>query len=72
MPFKPHPTDPNKMVYTPPRYNLMWPKREWVGLTEEEVYEAWRVQGTSSADINTVKIFDVAERIQAKLKEKNS
>ena len=48
------------------------PKREWVGLTEEEVYEAWRVQGTSSADINPVKIFDVAERIEAKLKEKNT
>jgi hypothetical protein len=48
------------------------PKREWVGLTEEEVYEAWRVQGTSSADINPVKIFDVAERIEAKLKEKNA
>ena len=44
----------------------------WVGLTEEEVYEAWRVQGTSSADINPVKIFDVAERIEAKLKEKNT
>ena len=37
MPFKPHPTDPNKMVYEKPQYNLMWGKRPWVGLTEQDL-----------------------------------
>ena len=32
MPLKPHPTDPDKMVYESRKYDL--PKREWVGLTE--------------------------------------
>lgn len=67
MPFKPHPTDPNKMVYTPPRYNLMWPKREWVGLTPEEV-------GDAAYESNL--LDDYPEKfvalIEAKLKEKNT
>jgi hypothetical protein len=34
MPLKPHPTDPDKMVYTRAEYNL---PREWVGLTAYEI-----------------------------------
>ena len=34
MPFKPHPTDPDKVIYKSRKYDL--PKREWVGLTDEE------------------------------------
>ena len=33
--FKPHPTDSHKMVYESRKYEL--PKREWVGLTKEEI-----------------------------------
>ena len=40
MPVKPHPTNPDKMVYVKAEYNLPKP---WVGLTDEEqsalVYE---------------------------------
>jgi len=37
MPLKPHPTDSHKMVYESRKYKL--PKREWVGLTKEEINE---------------------------------
>jgi hypothetical protein len=33
MPLKPHPTDPEKMVYVSREYKLPKP---WVGLTDEE------------------------------------
>ena len=35
MPFKPHPTDPDKMVFVRHQYDLPT-KRTWVGLTDEE------------------------------------
>ena len=66
MPLKPHPTDPDKMVYVKREYIL---PKEWVGLTEEEV----------SAVIGDVIGFnsccgweeDFASAIEVKLKEKN-
>ena len=62
MPFKLHPTDPDKMVWVPPQYNLMWPKREWVGLTEEEVNDLYNAGMGVHATI---------EATEEKLKEKN-
>jgi hypothetical protein len=45
---------------------LGWePKREWVGLTDEEIYEA--VENS-----NSVLVKDMARAIEAKLKEKNT
>ena len=35
MPIKPHPTDPDKMVFVRHQYDLPT-KRTWVGLTDEE------------------------------------
>lgn len=35
MPFKQHPSNPYKVIYESRKYDL--PKREWVGLTEEEI-----------------------------------
>ena len=35
MPFKPHTTDPDKMVFVRHQYDLPT-KRTWVGLTDEE------------------------------------
>jgi hypothetical protein len=59
MPLKPHPTDPDKVVYTRREYDLS-AKREWVGLTDEEINE-W-----------TPEIHGVIQAIEAKLKEKNT
>ena len=46
-------------LYTAP------PKKEWVGLTEDEIYEA--VENS-----NSVLVKDMARAIEAKLKEKNT
>jgi hypothetical protein len=67
MPLKPHPTDPDKMVYVSREYKLPKP---WAGLTDEEI------------DLITGKIIgwnsacgweaDYARAIEAKLKERNT
>ena len=46
-------------LYTAP------PKKEWVGLTDDEIYEA--VENS-----NSVLVKDMARSIEAKLKEKNT
>ena len=70
MPFKQHPTDPDKMVWVPPQYNLMWPKREWVGLTHDEWQALYVHHHDTSGHTDTQWGYEFA--IQAKLKEKNS
>jgi hypothetical protein len=46
------------------------PKREWVGLTDEEIDKAWRsVDYTVPWDQHRI---DIARAIEAKLKEKNT
>ena len=35
MPLKPHPTDPDKLVYESRRYVF----KDWVGLTDDEIAE---------------------------------
>ena len=62
MPLKPHPTDPDKIMYESGKYVL--PKREWVGLTDEEIQECLQGLPTQTIDV-------YARRIEAKLKEKN-
>ena len=60
MPLKPHPTDPDKMVFVKHEYNL---QKEWQGLTDAEaeqiVDDYW----------HDVDMF--IEAIENKLKEKN-
>ena len=66
MPLKPHPTDPDKMVFVSHKYEL--PKREWVGLTEEDlkpICDEWRI-------VYGAWTHDFAREIEAKLKEKNT
>ena len=61
MPLKPHPTDPEKMVYVSRDYKLPKP---WVGLTDDEVNEIY-----ASGDAYRIRIVRL---IEAKLKEKNT
>ena len=70
MPFKPHPTDPNKLVMLQPQYDLMWGKRPWVGLTKDER----RALYVHHHDTNghTATQWGYEEAIEAKLKEKNT
>ena len=65
MPVKPHPTDPNKVVYISRKYDLQKP-RKWVPLTQEDLFELapiWFERETS--------LIDFVALVDAKLKEKN-
>jgi hypothetical protein len=63
VPFKPHPTDLDKVVYAKAEYDLPV-KKEWIGLTDEEICNCF-----ASAD--TSKNYAYARAIEAKLREKN-
>ena len=65
MPVKPHPTDPNKVVYISRKYDLQKP-REWVPLTQEDLFELAPIwfEGETS-------LIDFVALVDAKLKEKN-
>ena len=66
MPFKPHPTDPDKMVFVRHQYDLPT-KREWVGLTDEEI------EASKPPLSNDAVVWELAvEWAEAKLKELNT
>jgi hypothetical protein len=67
VPLKPHPTDPDKVVYAKAEYDLPV-KKEWVGLTDEE-YEAMAEKYVTNCYFDTLKY---ARAIEAKLKERNA
>ena len=51
MPLKPHPTDPDKMVYVSRQYDIpqlqgVITQRTWVGLTDDELSDIWFKQST--------------------------
>jgi len=92
MPLKPHPTDPDKVIFVTDRFDSQsyaneyergfidgmqkqmqssvdkavnsMGKREWVGLTDEEIQECLQGLPTQTIDV-------YARRIEAKLKERN-
>jgi len=64
MPLKPHPTDPDKMVFVRHQYDLPT-KREWVGLTDDEIE-------TIYAECNVWDKFEYERMLEAKLKERNT
>jgi hypothetical protein len=80
MPLKPHPTDPDKMVYVSRQYNLPKP---WVGLTDDELLKTygWEFEsygqsdrpslGPSILDEAKQEIIDGLRKVEALLKEKN-
>lgn len=62
MPLKPHPTDPDKLVYESRRYMF----KDWVGLTDEEI------EASKPPLSNDAVVWELAvEWAQAKLMEKN-
>jgi len=52
-------------LYTSP------PKREWVGLTDEEIYDCEEEAGVPQYEISSADLYAFAQAIEAKLKEKN-
>ena len=61
MPLKPHPTDPDKLVYESRRYMF----KDWVELTDEELHTVIR-----AGEYDSMEKF--ARAIEARLKEKNT
>jgi len=47
------------------------PKRQWVGLTDEEIFRADPRIGTSDSNVNPYQILINARAIEAMLKKKN-
>ena len=64
MPLKPHPTDPDKMVFVRHQYDVPT-KREWVDLTKDEIFEI--ANFCKGQDI-----FALAKELGRKLKELNT
>ena len=77
MPLKPHPTDPDKMVYVSRQYDipqlqgLTTPQRPWVGLTDGEI-DAIYLQHHNQYDECESPNWGYERAIEAKLKEKNT
>ena len=70
MPLKPHPTDPEKMVYVSREYKLPKP---WVGLTDEEIHMTTVLLGFNpewKTEIGMTRA--IVRNLEAKLKEKNT
>ena len=65
MPLKPHPTDPDKMVFVRHQYDFLT-KREWVGLTVDEIAEL--VCNLEDPENR----IELGQKIEAKLKERNT
>ncbi len=57
----------NRKLYTTPPA-----QRQWVGLTEEEIWKTISRIGTSDSDVNPYAKLADARTIEAKLKEKNN
>lgn len=63
MPFKPHPTDPTKVIYKTSEY---WIPKPWQGLTDEDTANI-----CMQSDLNNWRDEQVIDAVEAKLKEKN-
>tara|TARA_R110000868_G_C10914470_1_gene765211 strand:+ start:1629 stop:1859 length:231 start_codon:yes stop_codon:yes gene_type:complete len=76
MPVKPHPTDPDKVVYVSRHYDIpqlqgvtTTPQRQWVGLTDAEAQQTF---AKHNCTISTHLAGILTRAIEAKLKEKNT
>ena len=69
MPLKPHPTDPDKMVFVKHEYNM---PKEWQGLTDAEAEEVERWVEFKEEGSGRIPTGKLIRYIEAKLKEKNT
>jgi hypothetical protein len=70
MPFKPHPTDPTKVIYKTSEY---WIPKPWVNLTDEQLSETYNDLYTQYTrdDVNIADFILIARAIESQLKDKN-
>ena len=66
---------PQDKVFSPQPVYTVPPKREWVGLTDDEIWKCNKASG-SAVEFHICyahqNVLDFAEAIEAKLKEKNT
>ena len=62
MPLKPHPTDPDKLIYESRKYLF----KDWVDLTDEEIWTVLQFRGYNTDTI------EIAKAIEQALKKKNT
>jgi hypothetical protein len=66
---------PQDKVFSPQPVYTVPPKREWVGLTADEIWKCNKAKSGSAVEFHICyahqNVLDFAEAIEAKLKEKN-
>jgi hypothetical protein len=65
MPFKPHPTNPDLVIYKPNEY---WIPKPWQGLTDDEV----KAIISNLLEDDPTPSLTLADVIQERLREKNT
>ena len=65
MPFKPHPTDPTKVIYKTSEY---WIPKPWVGLSQTEIES---IVESNTREGGVCSGLNIALEIQMRLREKN-
>lgn len=70
MPFKPHPDNPDLVIYNPHEY---WIPKQWQGLTDEQLSETYNDLYTQYTrdDVNIADFILIARTIESTLREKN-
>jgi hypothetical protein len=67
---------PQDKVFSPQPVYTAPPKREWVGLTADEIWKCNKAKSSSAVEFHICvehqNVLDFAESIEAKLKEKNT
>ena len=71
MPFKPHPTDPTKVIY---KTNEYWIPKPWQSLTDEQLSETYNELYTQYTrnDVNIADFILIARAVETALKDKNA
>ena len=71
MPFKPHPDNPDLVIYTPNKY---WIPKPWQGLTDKQLSKTYNELYTQYArdDVNIADFILIARTIESQLKELNT
>lgn len=80
MPLKQHPTNPDMVIYKKTEYGNISVGKEWVGLTDDEIKDAWSQlwydlnNGKFAASDDPSRHTNImfARALEAKLKEKNA
>ena len=66
-----HPEQYPQIAINPEIVGYVAPQRTWVGLTDEDIWEAY-MESTVELDCSTDELYALSRTVEAKLKEKNT